>query len=344
MDNFEPIPLEEFEEDAEKLDQEPAKIGMLDVRSGNEWVKEGLKKPTPEMLFDEFWFEGEICILFADTNVGKSILAVQMGDSISKGVPIKGFRMTAEKQPVLYFDFELSFKQFQLRYTDSSGNAYRFDDGFSRIEIDNSYEVPDNVSFEDSLAQSIEGAIKLTGSRVLIIDNITYLKNETERAKDALPLMKQLKALKSRYGLSILLLTHTPKRDPFRQLTKNDQQGSRMVMNFCDSSFAIGECQSDLSLRYLKQIKQRNLEITYHSGKVRICRIAKPSTFLGFEFIGYGSELEHLRQPDDNGKTERNRQIAKMFFEEDKSEREIGRIIGISHTTVQNIIKQLKET
>ena len=35
-----------------------------------------------------------------------------------------------------------------------------------------------------------------SGAKVLIIDNITYLKTETENAKNALPLMKQLKDLK----------------------------------------------------------------------------------------------------------------------------------------------------
>jgi hypothetical protein len=33
----------------------------------------------------------------------------------------------------------------------------------------------------------METAIKETESRILIVDNITYLKSETEKAKDALP-------------------------------------------------------------------------------------------------------------------------------------------------------------
>ena len=50
------------------------------------------------MLFDKLWYEGEICILFADTNVGKSILAVQIGDSISRGKAIRGFEIEAKRQ------------------------------------------------------------------------------------------------------------------------------------------------------------------------------------------------------------------------------------------------------
>ena len=58
----------------------------------------------------------------------------------------------------------------------------------------------------------------------------------TESAADAMPLMKKLVALKKRHDLSILLLAHTPKRalcNP--SLTRNDLQGSKMLINFADS-------------------------------------------------------------------------------------------------------------
>ena len=92
------------------------------------------------------------------------------------------------------------------------------------------------------MAESLVRCITETGARILIIDNLTYLKAENEKAKDALPLMKHLKALKSKYSLSILAtLAHTPKRDMSKPLSPNDLQGSKMLMNFCDSSFAIGK-------------------------------------------------------------------------------------------------------
>src|SRR5574344_609494 len=91
--------------------------GLFKVMTANEWLELAKKSPIPEMLFGEFWHEGEICILFSDSNLGKSILAVQIADSISKGEQIPGFRMEAPKQKVLYFDFELSPKQFEVRYS-----------------------------------------------------------------------------------------------------------------------------------------------------------------------------------------------------------------------------------
>ena len=69
-------------------------------------------QPIPNQLFDAFWHEGEICFLVGDTNTAKSILALQIANSIASGVPIPGFTMQAS-QPVIYMDFESSPKQFQ---------------------------------------------------------------------------------------------------------------------------------------------------------------------------------------------------------------------------------------
>jgi len=85
-------------------------------------------------------------------------------------------------------------------------------------------------NFEGFLNHSLEQALNETQAKILIIDNITYLKNETEKAKDALPLMKHLKSLKSKFRLSILALAHTPKRDLSKQITRNDLQGSKMLI------------------------------------------------------------------------------------------------------------------
>lgn len=292
--------------------------GLFTVKPANKWIEQAKVRPTPEKLFDSFWYEGEVCILFADTNLGKSILAVQIGDSISKGLAVNGFQFTAKQQPILYFDFELSDKQFEIRYSQEMQNHYSFSDDFIRVEINPDADFPEGKSFEDYLNTSLEKAIVETGVKVLIIDNLTYLRSENEKAKDALPLMKHLKALKRKYGLSILALAHTPKRDATKQLSRNDLQGSKMLMNFCDSSFAIGESFIDKSFRYIKQIKQRNTEEQYGSDNVIICQLAKPSNFLKFDFLNYAPENEHLKQVSEKDKTELENNI-KALLEQDPS-------------------------
>ncbi len=316
---------------------------LFTIQDANIWLENAKLRPVPKMLFGEFWFEGELCILFADTGKGKSILAVQIGNSISKGLSIGIFTLETLKQKVLYFDFELSDKQFEARYSSRSGdyfiNHYAFDENFKRGEINQESFAPGGfLDFEEYLFYSLEIEIVRTGAKVLIVDNITYLKNATETAKDAMPLMKALIRLKKKYHLSILALAHTPKRDLSRPLTVNDLQGSKMLSNFADSIFAIGESSKDKNLRYLKQIKARNTEEIYHAEYVATCQITKPDNFLMFEFLNFGNEREHLKTLSENDKNDLIAQV-KNLSAQGKSQREIQREIGISLGAVNKYLK-----
>lgn len=315
--------------------------GLFTVMTANKWMEQAKNRPIPAMLFSEFWYEGEVCILFADTNLGKSILAVQIANSISKGEAIKGFKLEAKKQPVLYFDFELSDKQFETRYSEGYQQHYSFDSNLLRVEINPDTMIPpEGKSYENYLNESIEQSIKETGAKVLIIDNLTYLRSETEKAKDALPLMKNLKELKSKYNLSILALAHTPKRDLTKPITRNDLQGSKMLINFCDSSFTIGESQSDKNARYLKQIKQRNTELIYDADNVCLCQIAKPFNFLQFEFIDFSKESEHLKQYSEKETDSKINEVAELK-KQGLSNVQIAKQIGVSEGAIRKWIKKV---
>ncbi|WP_426669643.1 AAA family ATPase [Mucilaginibacter sp. McL0603] len=313
------------------------------TRSASAWLEHQSNKAAALPLFGELWFEHELCILFSDTNIGKSILAVQIGDSIAKGEGIAPFTFEADQQTVLYFDFELSGRQFESRYVDEHKSRYAFSPNLYRAELNPLLEVPDGFrNFEDYICHMIEHEVLQVNATIVIIDNITYLRTETERAKDALPLMKQLKALKEKYSLSILALAHTPKRDKSAPINRNDLQGSKMLINFCDSAFSIGESQKDSSIRYLKQIKQRNTEELYGEKNVIVYQILKPDNFLHYRHIGFSSEWDHLKQRTDEDDDERNTQIFQLH-QKGFSLREIGKELNVSHQTVGRILKNLKD-
>jgi DNA-binding TFAR19-related protein (PDSD5 family) len=194
-------------------------------------------------------------------------------------------------------------------------------------------------NYETYVKEQMEYAIQSTKARVLIIDNITYMRNGTEQAKDALPLMKTLKALKTKYKLSLLVLAHTPKRNLYRPLTVNDLQGSKMLINFADSAFAIGQSYTRRGLRYLKQIKQRSQKEEY--GENNICLISQEKylNFLRYNFEGYASERDHLRLPT-NQRNEAIIQQVITLHQQGQSLRQVATEVGIHYTTVGRIIKQ----
>jgi RecA-family ATPase len=314
---------------------------ILKTMSTNKWIDQAKNSPIPRKLFGELWFEKEFCILFSDTNLGKSILSVQIANSISKGISTANLTNECEAKKVLYLDFELTSKQFENRYSEDFSNHYIFDDNFLRSELDLEKIRDSNGDFEEELLLSLESEICFHNAEVVIVDNITYLKNETERAQDAQRLMKILNILKKKLDISILVLAHTPKRDACKPISKNDVSGSKNLMNFCDSSFAIGESFSVNNYRYIKQIKERNVAKIYHSENILIYKIEKINSFLQFVFIDYGDESEHLIHKTKTDVLERNNKIIELN-KTGLNNCEIGRQIGVSEGTVRNVLEQNK--
>jgi RecA-family ATPase len=331
----------DLEKNQKILEGKNSKTSCLIIKKANTWIEEAKNRPIPNMLFSELWYEKEVCILFADTNLGKSILAVQIADSISRGMPIAGFKLQSEAQKVLYLDFELSDKQFENRCSQEYQNHYTFDTNFLRAELNTELEIPKGFStLEDYLCSTLNDTISKTKATVLIVDNLTFLSHENEKAKDALSLMKALKKLSKDKSISILVLSHCPKRDESKPISKNDLAGSKMLMNFCDSSFAIGGSSQEPSFRYIKQIKQRNTEHLYHSENVIVCSIEKDVNFLEFQFIDFDSEKKHLKTFDSDDSDEKNEQI-KLLVSEGLNNIKIGDRIGLSEGAIRKRRKKL---
>ena len=304
--------------------------GIFSLKTVNQTIMDAAKRPQPRKLWYELWHEGELCFLYADQNLGKSIYSVQIADEISK------------TEKVLLFDFELSDKQFQIRYSDDTGgNPYPFSDNLIRIEINSDGDFEDDM--EKQINDDMERVVQSAGAKVIVVDNLTYLTVETEKSKSALPLMKRLKKLKNKYGLSILCIAHTPKRDISRPITGNDLAGSKTLINICDSAFAIGLSARDKSIRYVKQIKVRNCEKKFDTDNVILYEIIKENgNFVKFQFIGFGDEREHLREPCESSKEELIEKV-RGLSEQGKTQRQIADELGISVGAANKYLKKSKK-
>ena len=316
----------EFEAAEALKDGVPESVGMFRIKSANKTLQEAKQRPDPKPLWLSLWYEGEVCCLFADSNLGKSIYAVQIAEKI------------AHREKVLYFDFELSDKQFQLRYTDDEGNLFQFPKDLYRVEIDRE-SINIAANFEDNVITSIENAALQTGSKVLIIDNLTYLCNATEKGDAAGLLMMKLMALKKKYGFSLLILAHTPKRNLSSPITTNDLAGSKKLYNFFDSCFAIGQSAKDSGLRYIKQMKVRHCDFKYGAENVIVCSIDKQGAFLQFVQMGYATEKGHLKELSENDKAELESEI-KRLSDEGKSIRDIAKTLNISKSKVGRVVRK----
>jgi RecA-family ATPase len=311
---------------------------LFTIHSANRWMQLQSTEPDCKMLMGSFWHEQELCILFADTNMGKSILAVQLAHELSRGGALEPFANHSQPANVLYMDFELSPKQFQTRYHEGHA-THKFADNLYRAEFNTQAQVPYQYkSFEEYMNAGIEHSIKRTGAEVLIIDNISCLRTSIiERGNEALALMQHLKALKVKYQLSILVLAHTPKRNPANPISRNDLQGSKMLINFADSAFAIGQSSTRPDVRYLKQVKQRSSAETYGAENICLFTMQKQYGYLHFRFEGYAREADHLRRHSHQQRTDLSNK-ARQLQTDGLTQRKIAAQLKLSLSTVNKLL------
>lgn len=304
-------------------------VGMFTVRSANETMRQAALMKEPTKLYNEYWYEGEMGCLFADSNVGKSVLAVQIANDIAR----RGMK-------VLYFDFELSDKQFECRYRDAKdGTPYTFPEIFYRVCMNGLRVSCKAGELADRIIEHIEKCVKETNAKVIIIDNLTWIVNTGKSPQKAGDLMKSLDIMKKEYGLSMLILAHTTKRNMSKSITQNDLGGSKMIYNFIDSAFAIGLSAKDPKIRYVKQMKVRYSEMKYGSDNVMLCVIDKKDKFLQFLTEGYDEESNHLKKLKAQDKQATIAQI-KALRAEGKSYRDIAKTLGISSSTAERWDKE----
>ncbi len=303
-------------------------IGMLSIKTANRAVHDASRRPNPRNLYRHLWYEGEVCCLFADSNIGKSIYAVQMADEI------------ARTQKVLYLDCELSDKQFQLRYTDrETGLLHFFPDNLLRAEL--RPEAIDMKNYEENIIKDIETAAIQFGASIIIVDNLTYLCNSSEKGDVAGLFMMKLLDLKKRYGWSLLIIAHTPKRNMSNPITQNDLAGSKKLYNFFDSVIAIGQSARDQGIKYVKQVKVRAGANLHGADNVITYEIVSEGGFVHFSQRGYGKEADHLRQLEPGEVSQDSLNVLELS-KQGKSIREIAAELGFSKSKVGRIVQQAK--
>ena len=325
-DNISPVEL--VAQAVEKAERAPKKVGLLSIKSANDWIEDSIKMPDPKTFFNGLIVQYENTVIFAASNVGKSILAMQIAEHI------------AWTEKILYLDLELSSKQFQMRYTDATtGEIHMFPSNFQRAEIDPEYIV--GLDLEQEILDSIEEAA-MQGTTFFIIDNITFICNDSEKGATAGNFMMKLIRLKKKYGLTTIVIAHTPKRRSWEPITQNDLAGSAKLMNFFDAGIALARSAKDNNLRYLKQVKVRTGEYNYGADNVIIYDISKDNGCLKFELQGYAKEDDHLKNRDSGDDYDEIIGILKLQ-RDGKTVREIAEILDMSKSSVQRRLDTAKK-
>lgn len=322
-------------------------------RTANQRIEDAKNLPPIAQLVGEIWQTGELAFLFADTGVGKSILLVQFADNVTNGRnSLRVLKNDTGECAGLFYDFELSDRQFYQRYIDDFGIPHKFNDNLRIDNVDFQILLQDNPSLsvteilQEKIRHDVDIMLTAYPGRhlVLFIDNISYLTTiSTADAAVAMNIMRFLDGLKREFKISICVVAHTPKIDLNSPISINSLAGSKALSNFADSVFAIGASNQGKNIRYLKQVKpSRSAEMVYDRNNVLTIELVKSGAFLGFDIVQTEPEYMHLNISAENANNDRKLMVIELH-KAGRSLRDIEKETGISKTTVARIIKEFAE-
>ncbi len=327
---------------------------VLTLKTMNDTMVAGAKEPPALRLAGTLFHENSVAIVFSDPGTGKTIFSTQVADCVSRGTNLFGrddFHNNAHPKKTILFDFEMEESEMYHRYKKKKIDAYKWHKNFYRCGIN-----PNFIDFEDAdtlITNEIEVVIEDEEPDFVIIDNITFISSESSDPKMATKLMKKLTAIqkRSRNNLTLVVIAHTPKRDPSLPIELRHLAGAKSLSNFAKTVIAISKSKLDPSFRYIKQLKIRQDQELYNEDNVLVCNINKNlnSGRLEYEFREFGKESDHLVTPDAH---ELEFEIIHECIELQKLNKSLRELadhvkveygVSMSHTTIGKKIAKYKE-
>lgn len=318
---------------------------MFIVETANSRIERAKLISNPKELVGNLWKEGELLVLFAYTGSGKTIFALQIAKALSEGKSIFhdnindcSLHNEAGKKKVLYFDAELSDKQFENRFSDDYKKHTEFDDNFFMMQINRKYILNEKECFSEGIIPEIESRVLKENFNVIIIDNLHCLKTGLEASKEAKPLMDSLTSLKHKHNVSIMIVGHTPKQHQFKEMNLSDLQGSSALSIQLDSCVAIGNSVLGDDIKYMVEVKRRDGKYIHNRNNVITCKIEKSNSFLKFVYQSLDQENSHLKNLNEESKEEIMDEIRQMKKEK-KSLREMENYVPYGKSTIARMIE-----
>jgi len=302
------------------------------VKSVNEFVDDAKNLPPAKSYINGMIADNDLCILFGPSGAGKSTLAFQLAAMVSSGRNIGGLTTEQSAQSVYWFDFEYNVRQVSRIAKDET-----FSHNLKRVILDVlNYEGDNELLVE--VANMIEEIAQSGLKSLIIIDNITALMSNTERASDAAKLLKVLNKIKFKYPyITLIVIAHTPKRRHIEEINTSSLLGSANLTNLVDSMIAINYSAKGSNIRYIKELKTRFESFVHNSVNIIECQFeSEPFTHL--QVRGYDTEERNTDTLQQISENEKRAKILDMH-KEGNSLRAIGDELGLSHTQVSKIIK-----
>ncbi|MCQ2198430.1 MAG: AAA family ATPase [Paludibacteraceae bacterium] len=296
----------------EEYEKELENYEFLTMNEAMDQVDDAYSKP----LLGPLMHQGDVVGLVAESNVGKTIFAMQLAEFWTSGkFAIEGLRNEAGAQKVCFMSAEMSDTQMKRRYSSEKGGVYRFSD--SLIYVDK------NMENEEKMKAMVKMVVKKARPDIIIIDSLCQVADsDMTKMTQVKPLIKYFKEIAKENSVTFLIILHTKKRSAVdRKKDKMDKYslyGSSAITNMFDSLWALDQGLRE-PVKILTQVKSRDGDLVFNNDNAMIMSIVKdePDNFLRFELESVapiGNLLTERKSSESDPQTDHQKAIVAECF------------------------------
>ncbi len=241
----------------ERFGDKPEDIGGMRSFSPSQFAETFVNMPEP--IIEDLFFEKDIMGLAGGTNVGKSVMSLQLSTCLALGVPFLGFRIPKARK-VMHVQFELkdeSFKQLiertAMHFVDKYPvEAERFEQNLSILSSGQ------NNVFTDKW-EEMDANLTFDPCDVLVVDNLyTSTNKNVSKNDDVMDLLRTMVNLKNKHKVAILIVSHHKKLGEATPLDVSQMLGGSAYTNHLDGIVQLASSQRLPGLKVMKITKVRS--------------------------------------------------------------------------------------
>ena len=256
--------------------------------------------PPKEMIVQEIIGKHKIIALSADTNVGKSIWAHQLGLAVAVGMPeIFGYPISGAKR-VLFLNFEMDeyelLERQQLLISRIPQSYHKYLDNFQINTFDGK-----RTLFQDNWDAIEQTICDNDAFDLIIVDNMYACTGiDDEKNADLKSLLNRIITINDINNSSLLIVTHHKKHPAEYILSIDLIRGGSTFSNSVDVIIQLAESLREPGLRLMKITKNRGRSL--NKGKTFGMTLRDD---LWFEMVQEVEESYHLTAPIITSENER---------------------------------------
>ena len=209
-------------------------------------------------ICEEILLENGTSSISGQSNVGKSILALQFAMSVAMGVPFLTFNVPRPRK-VLLVQFEMMDAHMKTRVDKCmAGMMANYPHKISLLRDNLKITSMENIKIFTDQYKAIEGNLMSGDFDVCVVDNL-YSSSGTQLHKnDALTqLMSRIDELRKEYQCAFMMISHHKKLEEKRPLEHSMVYGGSYFVNFLDNLVQVANTGRHNQLKVFKITKIR---------------------------------------------------------------------------------------